>query len=559
LEVFVLQSSRMDDTPFYKKPWFYIITWLVAMVIFYTWQVTSANHKVSLLEVAIDLACVFPTLIVIWMAFFAQFVLPVRTLQDRQKIFDRLLSNLFGGHGPAMFIRNGELIKREGEERKKGPGVLWLDSASAAVTRTAVKIKQTIGPGVHFIDSGEYIAGIVDLHVQSQTIGPKETDEPFAEFGDDTDDDEYDAVQDRRRMVSALTRDGIEVIPNISIKFRVNTGFPKEGEPGSRFGYRIGIDKKSKIKEEEDKDAIRKAILGEGINPNAPADMEPRRRVAWNELPVSLAVDVWREYVSKFTLDELFKQDQLVPPPPPETPKPTDEEIDPLSQPILVTTAKATLQDRFALLLREVNIILNKAIRRLEGSPEASQPSIPAPIEISKSSVPEKREPAKKTALQVITEMVNDRLKKPSVDYLDDNGIRGIGKVNSAEYELLTNRGIKVLSVGISNLQLNPEIEQTIISRWSASWLNNAKAESQQIERRQNIVRTSGQEKAMRQYADRLSYDLIRKKPFGVKESLKTLLIRTRSIIINDDQLRKDMEEEQQKLEDILRWVEEDE
>jgi len=106
---------------------------------------------------------------------------------------------------------------------------------------------------------------------------------------------------------------------------------------------------------------------------------------------------------------------------------------------------------------------------------------------------------------------------------------------------------------------LNPEIEGTIINRWSASWLENAKAESKQIERRKNIVKSSGQEKAIRQYTDLLSTDLTRKKPFGVKETLKTLLMRTRMIIINNDQLRKDMNEEQQRLEDILRWVEEDE
>ena len=107
--------------------------------------------------------------------------LPVRTFRDRQKIFDRLITYLLGGHGPAIFIRNGELIKREGEERKKGPGVLWLDTASAAVTRTSVAIKQTMGPGVHFIDSREFIAGTVDLHVQSQSIGPKESDKPFVD------------------------------------------------------------------------------------------------------------------------------------------------------------------------------------------------------------------------------------------------------------------------------------------------------------------------------------------------------------------------------------------
>jgi hypothetical protein len=492
------------------------------------------------------------------MAFFAQFVLPVRTLHDRQKIFDRLLADLFGGHGPAMFIRNGELVKREGEERKKGPGVLWLDSASAAVTRTPVKIKQTLGPGVHFIDNGEYIAGIVDLHIQSQTLGPRETDDPFAEPGENMDDEEYDKVQDRRKTVSALTRDGIEVIPTITISFRLDTGFPKEGEPGSRFGFRTGVTKQAKEKEEKDKEAIRQAILGEGINPNIISDAT-RRRVAWNELPASLAVDVWREYASKFTLDELFKQEQLVLPPIPEPPLPTDEEIDPLSQPILITANQTTLQDKLAIQLREVNVILSKTIRRLETTSKENKANTPAPIDVLKSPSPEKREPVKKTALQVINDMVYARLKKPEVDILDDNGVRGHGVIHSLEYQLLKSRGITVLSVSISNLRLNPGIEETIIDRWSASWHDNAKAESRQIERRQNIVKSSGQDKAIRQYADRLSNDLVRKKPFGVKDTLKTLLMRTRTIIINDDQLRKDMNNEQQDLEDILRWVEESE
>jgi hypothetical protein len=65
-----------------------------------------------------------------------------------------------------------------------------------------------------------------------------------------------------------------------------------------------------------------------------------------------------------------------------------------------------------------------------------------------------------------------------------------------------------------------------------------------------------GQEKAMRQYADLLSRDLLRKSPVGPRETLKTLLMRTKSIIIQDDQLRKRMGDEQQELEDIIRGIE---
>ena len=545
----------MDDIPFYKRPWAYIAGWLAILLIVYGWQIfRMGGIRTNLLDIAFDLACVFPLLLILWIAFFAQFVLPVRTFRDRQKLFDRLITYLFGGHGPALFIENGKIKEHTGERLKRGPGVLWLDSASGAVTRSAVAIKQTLGPGVHFINNGEYVAGTVDLHIQSQAVGPKESDKPFESRKEDQPPEEWAQIQDRRKQVSALTRDGIEVIPNISVSFRVNTGFPKEGQPGSRFGYRMGITKKDKENEEKDKEAIRKAILGEGINPNAVPD-SPRRRVAWNELPAALAVDVWREYVAKFTLDELFSPEQVVPPTPVQSPQPSEEEIDPLSQPIQVGANRDAMQDGLARMVRELNVMMSRAIKVLEGEKENKNKKqfVYQPFP---SVSNEKKEPEKRTALQVINEMVKARLTQEEVDIFDDQGVRGRGSIPSPEYQLLKERGLKVLSVGIGNLRFDPSIETAIISKWSATWLSNAKAESEQIERKRNIVATTGNEKAIRQYADFLSKDLIQKKPVGVKETLKTLLLRTRARIMTNDQLRQNMKDEQQELEDIIRWIE---
>jgi hypothetical protein len=544
----------MDGPPLTKRPWFYIAAWLVILLVAYGWQIRRMGGvQASLPAILFDLVCVFPVLLILWMAFFAQFTLTVQTFEDRQKVVSRLFADLFGGHGPALFIENGEIKEHSGERFKKGPGVVWLDSASAAVTRTSVKIKQTLGPGVHFLDSGEYIAGTVDLHIQTQTLGPREDEDPFAGESEDG----YDQAVERRKMVSALTRDGIEVIPTISISFRVNTGFPKEGEPGSRFGYRTGTSMKSKEKEEKDKEAIRKAILGEGVNPYKTSEMT-RRRVAWNELPASLAVDIWREYASKFTLDNMFTPDQTIPPRPPAPPEPTEEEIDPLSQPVLVPRDLPAIQRRYIQFLREVNIRMNRATRWLEGKSKEESPARPAMSTMIGQS-PARNESVKGTALQVINDMVLLRLTSPGVPDMDDNGVRGSGVIESQEYKLLEKRGIVVLSVSISNLRFQKDIEEKIIEKWSASWMKNAEAEKKQIERRQNILKSAGQEKAIRQYADLLSRDLLRKKPVNAKESLKTLLLRTRTIIINNDQLRRDMEDEQQDLEDILRWVEENE
>ena len=547
----------MYDAPFYKRPWFYIAAWLAILLAVYGWQIyRMGGIQAGLIDIFIDLVFIFPVLLLFWIAFFAQFVLPVRTFRDRQKIFSRLLTDLFGGHGPALFIENGVIKEHSGERLKSGPGVLWLDSASAAVIRSAVAITQTIGPGVHFIERGEFIAGTVDLHIQSQLIGPKDSDKPFDKKAEGQSDEEYHHVQDRRKQVSALTRDGIEVLPNISVSFRVDTGFPAEGQPGSRFGYRTGVTKRAKDNEAKDKEAIRKAILGEGINPNIESS-SPRHRVAWNQLPATLAVDVWREYVAKFTLDELFTPDQQVLSQPVQPPQPTEEEIDLLSQPLQVGAGRERMQEGLTIMLREINKSMDKMIKWLErkGQDNKNQKSTPASPVIQ---APAKSEPQKKTALQVINEMIKARLTQAEVDFMDDHGVRGNGTIPSAEFRLLQERGLRVRDAAVIGLRLNPQIEETIIKRWSATWLNNARAEKDQIDRKKSIIESAGQEEAIRQYAEWLGNDLVKKKPIGFKETLKTLLMSTRTILFRKDQLRKLMPEGQEDLEEIIKWIEAD-
>jgi hypothetical protein len=206
-------------------------------------------------------------------------------------------------------------------------------------------------------------------------------------------------------------------------------------------------------------------------------------------------------------------------------------------------------------MVREVNLMMSKTIRVLEGKREdgAKRASAPQPFSIEQRA---KQGPLKKTALQVINDMVKARLTQPEVDVLDDNGVRGQGTIESQEYKLLQERGIEVRGVSISNLRFNPLIEDTIIQRWTTTWLLSAKMEGEQVERKRNLVETTGQEIAIRQYADFLSKDLIQKKPVGIKETLKTLLLRTRTLIMNNPQLRQRMSEEQEDLEDIIRWIE---
>ncbi len=549
----------MDDIPFYRRPWFYIASWMAILLIAYGWQISRMGGiRSNLRDIFVDLICIFPVLLVMWLAFFAQFVLPVQTFQDRQKIFLRLILYLFGKHGPALFIENGTIKEHSGERLKKGPGVLWLDSASAAVIRTAVAIKRTIGPGVHFTKKGEYLAGSLDLHNQVQSLGPREDEKPFApEPEEKTEEPEYETkrnkyeqTQKNRMMVSALTRDGIEVLCNITVVFRVDTKPPEKGHPGSLFGYRTGNENIDRENEEKDKKAIEKAIVfGEGINPTT-----TYYHVAWNRLPALLAVDVWREYVEKFTLDELFKQDQKIPYSPPLLSKPTEDEIDALTRPIQMGPKPEGSQDVFVAILRILNKMLTAFIKWLENENKVKEPATSSTPSLPIRE-PDNTKPQVKTALQVINDMVKDRLTLSTVDFLDKHGRRKPGTVPSKEYHLLQQRGVKVLNVSIGNLQFDNLIEEQFIRQWTASWLNNARAERDQIDRQCSYIETGGQQQAIRQYAKSLSHELMTKRPANIKDTLKTLILRS-GFELNRDQLRRMRIIERQEIEDIIKWVE---
>lgn len=540
----------MDNPSPTRRPWFYIVSWLVILLAVYGWQIARMGGiQNSLYQILIDLFCVFPLLLLLWLAFFSQFVLPVQTFRDRQKIFDRLLTYLLGNRGPALFVENGNIKEHSEERLRKGQGVIWLDSASAAVTRTTTRIKQVMGPGVHFLDSGEEILNTIDLHYQVDTIGPKEDQDPFAA------EQPNEKIYERPQTVKALTRDGIEVVPQITVRFRVDTGFPREGEPGSRFGFRSGTTQRSKENEERDKEAIRRAILGEAVNPNATNEMS-RRRVAWNQLPAMLAVDLWREYAARFTLDQFFEARQEIPQPQSNSDQPEEDEIDPLTRPVVTSDDPRHAGTLLAQLIRPLNHFILKLIQQIERTPKAN--ATPPPAASQQTNASSQQEAARGTALQVINKMVEMHLTRPKVPMLDENGVPQKTLIASREYEILQRHGLVVESVSIGNLRFDKEIEEKMIQKWAAAWYKNAEDESKRIQRQKEVIRSAAHEKAYHQYTEWLSNHIVRKQPQDVKEALKEMLMRTRRIILTDDKLREEMKNELSSLEDILRWVEEE-
>ncbi len=237
----------------------------------------------------------FVVLLILWMGFFAQFVLPVRFLGERGKVWWYLFLYWTGRHGPAIFVENGQKRESRAESLRRGPAVMLLDTASAAVLKTPGSFTRSVGPGVAFLKRNERSAGEVDLHRQTQFIGPKGEGDVFAPQRPDENDDEYQARLEAREETVGQTRDGIPVVPNIIAVFKLHTEPEDVKRWPTHFGYRP--------------ESVWKAIVGEGINLDVRVEELPeKRRMAWNWLPAYLAVDVWREYVRQFTLEELFQE-----------------------------------------------------------------------------------------------------------------------------------------------------------------------------------------------------------------------------------------------------------
>ena len=261
----------MDTKKFYQTTRFRIAAGATAFVVAYIILARLDGIWFDPWEVV-----AFLIVLPFWLFFFAQFILPVRKFSDRVRMFEHLQLYALGTHGPAVIVENGQIRQREGEQRRHGPAIIWLDTASAAVLRTPTFFTRTVGPGVIFTHFREYIAMPVDLHSQSQSMGPKdeEGDNPFKAGKDDPD---YEGTQKRRWETSAMTRDGIEVVASITINYGINLPAESFKNPQTPFGY----------SEQNVYNFVRNNVTSEIIG--------------------LMVVDIWREYVRRFKLSQLFE------------------------------------------------------------------------------------------------------------------------------------------------------------------------------------------------------------------------------------------------------------
>ena len=210
----------LTQTPIYRKVRFWLITiplilTVVWFILFYKdlsvtflWMfkpdqlVVRGIESIQLREsIAFSLLAIlaYPVYVLLYLWMMSQFILPIKLPSERIKVFRRLLLFITGGHGPAIFVKEGDIKGSLKELQSSRPGVAFVDltsaivmerltfapptamSTAAAERRRRARVSQgdpgkplqletpmvrTAGPGVVFTEAGEKIRGVVSLRRQ---------------------------------------------------------------------------------------------------------------------------------------------------------------------------------------------------------------------------------------------------------------------------------------------------------------------------------------------------------------------------------------------------------
>ena len=362
----------------------------------------SAKSDQILMDLLLGMISLF-----FWLLFFAQFTLPLKHIQERKEASIRLLYYILGRAGPVVRVENGEIKERKGESSRSGPGVVILDTASAAVIRDPTQFISSVGPGVYFTQYHQSIAGTVDLHLQTESVGPIESEDPFAPQSQDETEAAYKARQARRFATQGLTRDGIEVVPRINVVVRLDTD---QNQGNTRFGYNSL--------------AVERAVKGMPVDLGAATDA-PTKTVNLTWLPLHLAADICKEALSHYTLEDLFAN-----------------------------------------------------------------------------------EPGKVTALQLIIDHIKSRMTKPEYQEFDSFGRSNSTWQRSKEYEMLKNRGIRVIAASVYFLKFPKSVEDRLVEMWKSTWLLRAQQERKYVDYLRSYETERGKRSAVGLYARGASHYL---------------------------------------------------
>ncbi len=206
---------------------------------------------------------------IVMLVVMSQFVLPVTTNKDRSKAWQRMVAFMSRSDEPVLVVKDGKVIANRGEDRKSGPGVILVYPGNAVVIQTATSYVDSYGPGVVFLERGQRLRDALELREHVYEVS----------------------------NANARTRDGIELKADIIVRFMLSRG-PDRPEPGN------WSDESGPPYYFDDASAFAAVYGGEAV--------EQETSTRWSDLPTQVAVDLWRELLLGYSLNELFPEEREI-------------------------------------------------------------------------------------------------------------------------------------------------------------------------------------------------------------------------------------------------------
>jgi hypothetical protein len=330
-----------------------IYLWLVDPQFLLALGVSEAELRKSIVIMALNMVS-FPVYLLLATWAVSQFVLPVKLPSERVKVFKRLILFLFGGHGPAVFIKEGKIQGDVAELKSSRPGVAFVDLTSAVVlerqpiassssggvtawerhrrsrlgrgtAHTPATVRSNMvraeGPGVVFTEAGERIRGMVSLRRQF-AIRPnvhsitKDGFEVFAHMitiftlGDPPDVLRVGYLGDRAEDLRVLQLDERQGILysvkdelNGEDKLEIHRLYQRAARFNEEFGATPGDDSITTPNAPYTFDAERvfKAVYAEARKPGED------EVISWLDLPGMVAVEIFHNLVSLYGYADLYQ------------------------------------------------------------------------------------------------------------------------------------------------------------------------------------------------------------------------------------------------------------
>ena len=214
------------------------------------------------------------------------FILPFQEPTDPFELYKRIFLFAFHLHGPIQFIRDGRPEVIHAGFKTNNPGLIWLDSASAAIISRTTSYHRVAGPGICFTQKGEFISNSISLSPQKKWVGPLEDEEPFALQGKKESGDEYQHRLKRADTTTAFTLDGKKIIASFLLEFKLDAA---TGEGGYPYGFNPIAVKKAALSQAQETRDGKTGFVEE-----------------WSDLPGILVADYWKEFIGHYRCKEII-------------------------------------------------------------------------------------------------------------------------------------------------------------------------------------------------------------------------------------------------------------